>query len=404
MSVTDAGSHRGESVARLVLNSGLARTEAASVAGRLGFCLSSSTALLFVSSRLGVAVAGLAVALFTVAAAVCAAPLCALYEERARPALLAGVLALKIAAAVLLVVGGRVPILCGVALAGASSPPTAAVMRAMWQQHSDAEDTSRLQALESVITQICVVAAPALVGILSSGPLPDLAPIAASCCSCVGGGLMWRWSRPHVTTAAPTPVAGVGTPAGRRLTSRLLGIFAVICASAMVSGCFNISTAARFSGHTGFPDTPGVVIASASVGSIGGGLLFTRLWRASGARWGYPVLMAAWALALWCLAFAHAGYLVLALAFLSGLPVTGVGAEEFGALGRAAGGRSAWLFGLANTAISVGVGTGAAIGAQLTRLLGSPGLLPALAATLVLITSAVLWPMLVGDSTQAEPL
>jgi hypothetical protein len=106
--------------------------------------------------------------------------------------------------------------------------------------------------------------------------------------------------------------------------------------------------------------------------------------------------MGAWALALWLLAVVDVGYPVLFLAFLSGLPVTGVGAEEFGALGRAAGGRSAWLFGLANTAISAGVGAGAAVGAQWTRLIESASLLPALAATLVLIASAVLWPLLVG--------
>jgi hypothetical protein len=157
---------------------------------------------------------------------------------------------------------------------------------------------------------------------------------------------------------------------------RLVAIFAIICCSAMISGFFNISMAARFAGETRFPDTAGTVIAGAGVGAVVGGILFTRFWRWPGARWGYPLLMGTWTLGLWLLAVIDRGYAVLALGFACGLPVTGIAAEEFGMLGRLVSGRSTGWFGLANMAISVGVGAGAFVGAQLIRLTGSGRMLP----------------------------
>jgi ribosomal protein S18 acetylase RimI-like enzyme len=290
--------------------------------------------------------------------------------------------------------------LSGIALAGMSSPPTAAVMRSIWQRHSSPADVSRFQALESMITQTCVVASPALAGFLAEGSFRVAAPLLASSCSCTGGALTWIWSRPHMKTAASA--TSDATRRGR-VPGRLLAIFAIICASAMISGYFNISMAARFASGAKFPDTAGTVIAGAAIGSIAGGFLFARFWRWPGTRWGYPVLMSAWTLALWLLAATGHGYAVLAVAFASGLPVTGIGAEEFGMLGRLAFARSAWWFGLANTAISIGVGAGAAVGAQLVRFTDSGRFLPGIAATAVLAVSAVLWPALPAPKSTTLP-
>jgi predicted MFS family arabinose efflux permease len=378
----------------IVRGSGFAATEAASIIGRLGFCLWSSTALLYVSSQFGVEVAGYAVALFTVSAAVSAAPLCSFFEARGRSLAIGGVLALNACACVLVLAadhGQRAMALSGIALAGMSSLPTAAVMRSIWQRHSSPADVSRFQALESMITQVCVVVSPALVGFLAEGSFRVAAPLLASSCSCAGGALTWIWSRPHMTTAIST--TSDVTRRGR-VPGRLLAVFTIICASAMISGYFNISMAARFVGGTKFPDTAGTIIAGAAIGSIVGGFLFARLWRWPGTRWGYPLLMSAWTLALWLLAATGHGYAVLAVAFASGLPVTGIGAEEFGMLGRLASARPAWWFGLANMAISIGVGAGSSVGAQLVRFTDSGRFLPGIAATAVLAVSAVLWPAL----------
>jgi hypothetical protein len=379
----------------LVRRSGLAPTEMASIAGRLGFCLWSSTALLYISSQFGVGLAGSAVALFTVSAAVFAAPLSALFEAGVKPLVFGGVLALNACACAVVLTAGRgqsAMALGGIALAGMSTPRTAAVMRTIWQRHSSPADMSRFQAMESMISQICVVVSPALVGSLAQGSFRVAAPILAASCTCAGGAFTWIWSRPSMKTA----VTSAADHATRRrgFPGRLLAIFAVICSSAMISGFFNISMASRFAGETRFPDTAGTVIAGAGAGAIVGGILFTRFWRWPETRWGYLVLMGTWALALWLLAVLGHGYAVLALAFASGLPVTGIAAEEFGMLGRLAGGRSVGWFGLANLAISAGVGAGAFIGAQLIHLIGSGRLLPGTAATAVLVVCAVVWPKL----------
>lgn len=389
------------SVFSLIRAAGLLRVEGASVAGRLGFCLWSSTALLYVANRFGVQAAGDAVALFTVAAAVCAAPLSGLFEARARPGLIAGILALNVCACLLVVAAGHHQVavaLLGVLLAGGSSPPAAAVMRSIWHERADTGDTGRFQSAESVLTQICVVTSPALVGFLTAGPLRRTAPVLACCCVVVGCALMWIWSRPTARDrggAAARTDASTGPP-----IARLAGLYAIIAGSAMVSGFFNISTAARFAGRPAFPDGPGTTIGAAAVGSIVGGILFTRFSGVFANRWRYPVLMACWALALWAMAVADVAGLVIALAFASGLPVTGIGAEEFATLGRAAGGRSARLFGLANTAISAGVGVGAAISARLIGTVGARTL-PAAAASAILVLSVALWPAVAGTRAKS---
>ncbi|MFI6070038.1 hypothetical protein ACIA5C_00445 [Actinoplanes sp. NPDC051343] len=204
-----------------------------------------------------------------------------------------------------------------------------------------------MQSVESVLNQPCLVAAPPVVGFVVGSRWPAAAPILAAAAVIGGAGAMWgRHSRP---VAAGADAARSTVPARRPATGRLVAVFALITGTSMVSGVYNVAAAARFGSGHGSVATPGTVIGAAALGSVVGGLLYPRLQRRIGLAQRYPVLAAFWAAGLWLLAAAPNPVTVLAAAAVSGLPIAGLGAEEFSAVGRISGRRSPVLYGLANT-------------------------------------------------------
>ena len=375
---------------------GLLPAEVASVVGRLGFCLWSSTALLYTAARFDLATAGYAVGLFTVTAAVLAAPLSLLYARSGRGGPVAAVLCVNPLSCLLVLGAGSAnrPLLyAGVILAAASAPPTAAVMRSIWNTAVAAEDAVRMQSVESVLTQICLVVAPPTVGLLVASGWPSAAPIVAVVAVTAGAGAMVRTCSSISLGAGSATGAATGSARGA-VGYRVLALFTIIIGTSVVSGVFNVSAAARFDTESASLATPGTVIGAAALGSIAGGLLYTRVRRRIAARWRYPILAAVWAGALWLLAVAPTPGAALAASAVSGLPIGGLGAEEFGAVGRVSRRKSTMMYGLANTFVSAGVGLGAVGGAHLITGTVAATVLPAVVATIVLAVSVALWPMI----------
>jgi MFS family permease len=207
---------------------------------------------------------------------------------------------------------------------GASLPQTPAAMRSLWGHLvGDPEQRQTAYALVSIVFEVSVMTAPALVALIAAVASPAAAVlVAAGLCSAGGwsfaatrGSRRWRGERHAVGWLGPLQAAGMRT------------LVAVLCAFGLAFGIVQVAVPA-FAAEHGSAETGGVLLAALSGGSLVGGLVYgARNWPGSPAR-RLAVLMLALGAGVALLAVARSDIALFALLGLAGLllaPATVVG-------------------------------------------------------------------------------
>jgi len=209
-----------------------------------------------------------------------------------------------------------VPLMAAAAVVGgATLPQTPAAMRALWGDLvADAGQRQTAYALVSIVFEVAVMTAPALVALLAAVASPSAAVlVAAGLCSAGGwsfaatrGSRRWR-GQPHaVGWLGPLHALGMRT------------LVAVLCAFGLAFGIVQVAVPA-FAAEHGSAATGGVLLAALSAGSLAGGLVYgARAWPGSPAR-RLAVLMLALGAGVALLAAARSDAMLAALLALAGL-------------------------------------------------------------------------------------
>ncbi|MEU3767869.1 MFS transporter [Amycolatopsis keratiniphila] len=254
---------------------GVPRLVLALIASRLAApILNLSMLLAIVSVHGSYAVGGMALTGFSIALAVCV-PVSGRLVDRFRPRpVLLGVLAvhaLAYAAAVTgMVLQAPAWVLVGAAIAlGASTPPSAPVIRSTWPVTVPAEHTRTAYALDAVLNEVMVVTGTLLVSVLVALVSPVAAVAVAGGCAIVG--VLTLLTVPTLRAQAPTGAAG-----GKSQPRRALGpladgqvrvLLGVAACDMLAFGCIVVGVSAA-AASSGTPGLSGVLLGAYSVGAV----------------------------------------------------------------------------------------------------------------------------------------
>lgn len=272
----------------------------ASLVARLPAGMVSLAIILRISGGTGSYAGGGAVTAAYVIGAAIAGPLLGGAADRVgrRPVLVAS--ALGNAAG--LIVLSRIPVhqtlalLFVAVLSGASTPPVTASVRSLWPRLVPAAGIDAAYGLDATLQEVVFIAGPALVALLGSMAGPSSALAASGLLGLAG-----------TTALAAQPALGSppmkAEPGRRRLrSSGLLAVLGVVVAMVIGFGIVEVGVIG-FAGARHAPHQAGLLLATWSIGSLSGGLVFGAQVAAGGARLLGPVL-----------AVIGAGFAVLALA------------------------------------------------------------------------------------------
>ena len=221
--------------------------------------------------------------------------------------------------------GASVAVMAAAAAAGgASLPQTPAAMRSLWGDLvSDPEQRQTAYALVSIVFEVSVMTAPALVALIAALASPAAAVVVAAALCTAGGWLFaatrgsrrWRGQPHEIGWLGPLQAVGMRTLAG------------VLCAFGLAFGIVQVAVPA-FAAEHGSAETGGVLLAALSAGSLVGGLVYgARAWPGSPAR-RLAALMLALGAGIALLAVARSDAMLAVLLLLAGLllaPATVVG-------------------------------------------------------------------------------
>jgi MFS family permease len=161
------------------------------------------------------------------------------------------------------------------AAGGASLPQTPAAMRSLWGDLvADPEQRQTAYALVSIVFEVSVMTAPALVALIAAVASPAAAVlVAAALCTAGGwsfaatrGSQRWRGESHDIGWLGPLQAGG------------MRALVAVLCAFGLAFGIVQVAVPA-FAAERGSAETGGVLLAALSAGSLAGGLLYgARTW------------------------------------------------------------------------------------------------------------------------------
>jgi MFS family permease len=167
--------------------------------------------------------------------------------------------------------------LCATA-GGASLPQVPAAMRSLWGTLvSDPEQRATAYALVSIVFEVAVVTAPALVAVIAAAASPELAVLIAAVLafggavgfSATAGSRGWRGERHEVGWLGPLAAPGMQT------------VFVVLGAFGAAMGVLQVALPA-FGAERGSAEEGGLLLAALSGGSLAGGLIYgSRPWPGS---------------------------------------------------------------------------------------------------------------------------
>ena len=286
--------------------SGAAAPLAASVLGRVPLGMTGLAVLLLVREATGsYASAGLVSAAYALSFAVLS-PVRARSADRRgpRPVLVLMGLAHPVALTALVVLasaGAGSPLLGAAAVvSGATVPPLGAVMRALWAQLVEAPALTTAYAVESVVIELCFVAGPLLVAVLTALSGPSAAVLAAGALTLAGPLLLVRTP----ALRAVEPVGGEVHPLGPLTAAPVRSLLLVSACVGAGFGAVEVAMPAFLEEAGRRPGLAGVLLAVWSLGSMAGGLVYGGVHPAVPHRRQLP-------------------WLVLALALASSLPLAG---------------------------------------------------------------------------------
>lgn len=272
----------------------------ASLLARLPAGMASLAIILRISGGTGSYASGGAVTGAYVAGAAIAGPLLGRVADRVgrRPVLLAS----AVANAAGLVVLSRIPVHQTLALvfvavlSGASTPPVTASVRSLWPSLVPATGIDAAYGLDATLQEVVFIAGPALVALLGA--------VAGSSTALAASGLLGLGG-----TIALAAQPALGSPpisgeAGqhRLRSSGLLAVVGMVVAMVIGFGIVEVGVVG-FAGARGASHQAGLLLATWSIGSLSGGLVFGAQVTAGGARVLGPIV-----------AVMGAGFAVLALA------------------------------------------------------------------------------------------
>jgi predicted MFS family arabinose efflux permease len=248
--------------------------------------------------------------------------------------------------------------LCG----GATLPQLPAAMRSLWTALVEDDDQCETAyALVSIVFELAVVTAPALVAAIVAIGSPDTAVLAAAGLAfsaalgftATAASLRWPGTRHEVGSLGPLKAPGMRTVAG------------ALVAFGTALGIVQVAVPA-FAADRGSAATGGLLLAALSAGSLAGGLLYgARVWPGSAAR-RFPPLLLGLAGAYALLAVAGSELALAALLVLCGVllaPTTIAGSTLLDTV--APEGTVTEAFSVLVMAIVIGSAVGNAVGGQL---------------------------------------
>jgi len=254
-------------------------------------------------------------------------------------------------------------VMAAAALAGGFAlPQVPAAMRSLWNDlTTDAAQRQTAYALVSIVFEVAVMTAPALVALIAALAGPDVAVLVAAAL-CSGGGLAfaatrasrrWRGARHDAHWLGPLTAVGMRT------------VFAVMLAFGAAVGVIQVAVPA-FAADGGSAAAGGVLLAALSGGSLVGGIVYgARTWPGPPAR-RLAALMLLLGAGYALLAAAGAPVALAALLALTGLllaPTTVVSSTLLDTV--APPGTVTEAFAVTITAIVVGSAAGNALGGAL---------------------------------------
>lgn len=296
-----------------------------SLAGRLTLGMSSLAVLLAVRASTGSFVAaGLAVAGLALAEAAASPVVGALVDRVRAVAVLAACAVVQTALLIALAVaaGAHAPAAALVVLAvgaGAAMPPVSACVRVLYSAlTADSRLRDSAYAFDSAAQEIVWTSGPLLVGAVAALVSPEGAVLLTALVTALGTG--WFCASAVVRAARPAVVER----RARALSSA--GLRALLWTGALLGAAIGEMEVALagLATHLGRPDSAGVLLATWSVGSMLGGLLYGALDLAAGADRRLPVLLVLASVSILPLMLAGglaAGLMLSILAGLSGAPV-----------------------------------------------------------------------------------
>ncbi|MFP5220216.1 MAG: MFS transporter [Actinomycetes bacterium] len=278
---------------------GAAAPLAASVLGRIPLGMTGLAVLLLVRETTGsYAAAGLVSAAYALAFAL-VSPVRARSADRRgpRPVLAVMGLAHPIALGALVALAaagaGALVLFTAAVVAGATVPPLGAVMRALWAQLVDGPGLTTAYAVESVVIEICFVAGPLLVAVLTAVSGPSAAVLAAGVLTLVGALALVRTP----ALRAVEPVLGEVHPLGPLTAPPVRALLVISAAVGAGFGAVEVAMPAFLEEAGERPGLAGVLLAVWSLGSMAGGLTYGGLHPATPHRRQLPWLASALALA-----------------------------------------------------------------------------------------------------------
>jgi len=373
---------------------GFRRLVLGAIAGRLPSGMFSLAILLLVHARTGsFATAGLALAAYTLAGAVAGPVLARAVDRRGQTRVLGASASVQAAAAILLAlsvqlhVGASALVLLAAAI-GASQPPLAGCIRALWPEVATDEHTLQtIHSLDATSQELIWTLGPLLVGAAAALIAPQAGVVLCAAITLAGTAL-FATSR-HSRAWRPV---GREQSRGALASPGLPVLLVTVALAGLLIGAGDVGlpalAAARHSRWAAGP-----LLAAFSLGSMAGGLAYAaRAWRVAPVR-RYGTLLLGSALALIPLLAAPPLPAAVPLAFLAGLalaPLISTQLTLVGALSTPASATEAFTW--HRSATIAGMAIGSALAGMLVQRHG-PGaaFAPAIAALVIAWILTQLW-------------
>lgn len=225
------------------------------------------------------------------------------------------------------------PVIAGcAALVGASVPPVAACQRRLWRgllaERPELVDTA--MAVDSFQLDVFLILGPLTVTGLAALAGPTVA-VAVTGCLLAGGALGFAALPAHTATAGRARAAT--SFLGPLRSPAFLLLAGAIAAAGMALGMVRVGLIG-FAAGRGQPDAGGILYTAIGLGSAVGGLWYgARTWTTPVER-RYAVLLGGFATGVLVLLVGQSGYLMFALAIVTGLALSPVTICEFTLIGR----------------------------------------------------------------------
>jgi MFS family permease len=388
---------RRDGYGALLRERGVTPLVVASIVVRLPVPLVTVAGVLLVHAATGsFAAAGLAVASYAACTGVFGPLLGRAVDRRGQTAIVlaSGIVSGGALLALVLAATGGAPtwaICLAAGAAGATEPPTAGCLRALWPELAARAGVPvpTAFALDTVAMEICFIGGPLLAGLLVALASPAAAVLTAA--ALVTSGAVLFAASPASRERRPLP-----RRAGSRLGPLVVGGFRALLTSLGAArvglGLVTLALAAA-TVHAGRPADFGLLLAGQGVGSAVGGLLYGRhAWSWPPAR-RYAVLTAAFALGLLPLALEPPLPVFLLLMVASGLALAPSIAASYEVVdGLVSGWQKTEGYSWTMTAVVIGDALGTGIGGPLVEHAGASAVL-VLASACVAAGAAVaaLW-------------